>query len=35
MVVNYQNFSDPFVVILALPTTFCGDRHHALHHGTR
>ena len=24
MVVNYQNFADPFVVILALPTTFCG-----------
>jgi multidrug efflux pump subunit AcrB len=24
MVVNYQNFVDPFVVILALPTTFCG-----------
>jgi len=24
MVVNYQNFGDPFVVILALPTTFCG-----------
>ena len=24
MVVNYQNFSDPFVVILALPATFCG-----------
>jgi multidrug efflux pump subunit AcrB len=24
MVVNYQNFADPFVVILALPTTLCG-----------
>lgn len=24
MVVNYQNFGDPFVVILALPVTFCG-----------
>jgi multidrug efflux pump subunit AcrB len=24
MVVNYQNFGDPFVVILALPSTFCG-----------
>jgi multidrug efflux pump subunit AcrB len=24
MVVNYQNFSDPFVVILALPATLCG-----------
>src|SRR6201981_1002120 len=24
MVVNYQNFADPFVVILALPATFCG-----------
>ncbi len=24
MVVNYQNFGDPFVVILALPATFCG-----------
>lgn len=24
MVVNYQNFGVPFVVILALPTTFCG-----------
>ncbi len=24
MVVNYQNFADPFVVILALPTTMCG-----------
>ena len=24
MVVNYQNFIDPFVVILALPATFCG-----------
>jgi multidrug efflux pump subunit AcrB len=24
MVVNYQNFGLPFVVILALPTTFCG-----------
>lgn len=24
MVVNYQNFGDPFVVILALPTTMCG-----------
>jgi multidrug efflux pump subunit AcrB len=24
MVVNYQNFSDPLVVILALPATFCG-----------
>ena len=24
MAVNYQNFSDPFVVILALPATFCG-----------
>ncbi|HEY4406771.1 MAG TPA: efflux RND transporter permease subunit, partial [Xanthobacteraceae bacterium] len=24
MVVNYQNFTDPFVVILALPATFCG-----------
>ncbi|MFD2055445.1 efflux RND transporter permease subunit [Mesorhizobium calcicola] len=23
-VVNYQNFSDPFVVILALPATLCG-----------
>ncbi len=23
MVVNYQNFGDPFVVILALPATFC------------
>jgi multidrug efflux pump subunit AcrB len=34
MVVNYQNFGDPFVVILALPATFCGivtmgDRHDA------
>jgi multidrug efflux pump subunit AcrB len=24
MVVNYQTFTDPFVVILALPATFCG-----------
>ena len=24
MVVNYQNFGDPMVVILALPATFCG-----------
>jgi multidrug efflux pump subunit AcrB len=24
MVINYQNFGDPFVVILALPATFCG-----------
>jgi len=24
MVANYQNFGDPFVVILALPATFCG-----------
>jgi multidrug efflux pump subunit AcrB len=24
MVVNYQNFGDPFVVILALPITLCG-----------
>ncbi len=24
MVVNYQNFADPFVVVLALPSTFCG-----------
>ena len=24
MVLNYQNFGDPFVVILALPITFCG-----------
>ena len=24
MVVNYQNFGDPFVVILALPVTMCG-----------
>ncbi len=24
MVLNYQNFGDPFVVILALPMTFCG-----------
>jgi multidrug efflux pump subunit AcrB len=24
MVVNYQNFGDPFVVLLALPATFCG-----------
>ena len=24
MVVNYQNFGDPFVVILALPLTLCG-----------
>jgi multidrug efflux pump subunit AcrB len=24
MVLNYQNFGDPFVVILALPATFCG-----------
>jgi multidrug efflux pump subunit AcrB len=24
MVVNYQNFGDPFVVILALPCTLCG-----------
>jgi multidrug efflux pump subunit AcrB len=24
MVVNYQNFGDPFVVILALPATMCG-----------
>ena len=24
MVVNYQTFGDPFVVILALPMTFCG-----------
>jgi multidrug efflux pump subunit AcrB len=24
MVVNYQNFGDPFVVILALPATICG-----------
>jgi multidrug efflux pump subunit AcrB len=24
MVVNYQTWSDPFVVILALPVTFCG-----------
>jgi len=24
MVVNYQNWGDPFVVIMALPATFCG-----------
>src|SRR6202167_6171090 len=24
MVVNYQNFGDPLVVILALPATLCG-----------
>ncbi|MBJ7401964.1 MAG: efflux RND transporter permease subunit, partial [Bradyrhizobium sp.] len=24
MVVNYQNFGDPFVVVLALPATLCG-----------
>jgi multidrug efflux pump subunit AcrB len=24
MVVNYQSFGDPFVVVLALPATFCG-----------
>ena len=24
MVVNYQNFGDPFVVMLALPATLCG-----------
>ncbi|MGA7383619.1 MAG: efflux RND transporter permease subunit, partial [Methylocella sp.] len=24
MVLNYQNFGDPFVIILALPMTFCG-----------
>src|SRR5260370_26221826 len=24
MVVNYQNFGDPLVVILGLPATFCG-----------
>ena len=24
MVVNYQNFADPLVVLLALPATFCG-----------
>jgi multidrug efflux pump subunit AcrB len=24
MVVNYQNFGDPFVIILALPATLCG-----------
>jgi multidrug efflux pump subunit AcrB len=24
MVINYQNFADPFVVILALPATLCG-----------
>jgi multidrug efflux pump subunit AcrB len=24
MVVNYQSFGDPFVVLLALPATFCG-----------
>src|SRR6201993_4474894 len=24
MVVNYQTWGDPFVVILALPATFCG-----------
>jgi len=24
LVVNYQNWGDPFVVILALPATFCG-----------
>jgi multidrug efflux pump subunit AcrB len=24
MLVNYQNFGDPFVVILALPATLCG-----------
>ena len=24
MVLNYQNFGDPFVVILALPATLCG-----------
>jgi multidrug efflux pump subunit AcrB len=24
MVVNYQNFGDPFVVLLALPATLCG-----------
>jgi multidrug efflux pump subunit AcrB len=24
MVVNYQNFADPFVVFLAMPATFCG-----------
>jgi multidrug efflux pump subunit AcrB len=24
MVVNYQNFGDPLLVILTLPATFCG-----------
>ena len=32
MVVNYQNFGDPFVVILALPATFCGIVTMLLHH---
>ena len=32
MVVNYQNFGDPFVVILALPATLCGILDDAVHH---
>ena len=32
MVVNYQNWGDPFVVILALPATFCGIVTMLYHH---
>ena len=32
MVVNYQNFGDPFVVILALPGDVVRHRHDAVHH---
>ena len=32
MVVNYQNFGDPFVVILALPATLVRHRDDAVHH---
>ena len=32
MVVNYQNFGDPLVVILALPATFCGILTMLIHH---
>ena len=32
MVVNYQNFGDPFVVILALPATLVRHPHDAVHH---
>jgi len=32
MVVNYQTFGDPFVVILALPANALRHCHHAVHH---